>query len=104
MAIQIYVGNIKKMYIDGLKYDGSSIKRVPGYTIVKENCEFYRNRFNKIINFYYDTYLPDRAEASDYFENFGLNNVLFVDYHELKYVNSIEKDEFKEKKKTYIKK
>lgn len=97
----IYVGNIKKMYVKKLEVNGRNIKRVLGDEILEKNSEFYINRFGRTINFKYDNYLPTRQEAMDYTLSGWRSEMIFVDYEELQFDRNITNKEFKDLKKKF---
>lgn len=99
----IYVGNIKKMYVKKLEINGRNIKRVLEDEVLEKNSEFYINKFGRSINFKYDNYLPTREEAIDYTSRGWRNEMIFVDYEELQLARTISNKEFKELKKSFKK-
>lgn len=116
--IDIYRGSIKKLYISGIKLNGESInnlvlsadfyenllednknvKFVLSERIVSEESLFYRNIFNKYINMEFDNVLADRIEAEDYIQGRYGTDCLFVDYDNLKYIESIDRKALKKLK------
>lgn len=100
----IYEGNIKSMYVSKLQINNGIINCVTGEEVIIKNAKFYTNFIGREISFDYDTYLPTRMEAQDYINNGAGDNVLFVDYNELRYLENVDKKTIKSLKKEYKKK
>lgn len=134
----LYLGDIKKMYISKLELRDENINNLCsgnfiihyGEKVVEKNADFYKNFFDKKVNFRYDNYLLTREEAKDNIimtflnakndfinlkkKNPDLNNseiyellsdieftALFVDYDELKEAGCVSNKVIANMKKMY---
>ncbi len=90
----IYKGKIKKMYISNFNITKSGLDLFFNEKVVCKNSYFYKNAFGNIVNIEYDNVLATREEAREFVKENSLD-ILFVDYDELEYVQSVNNKQLK---------
>ena len=109
---KIFTGSINTLHLKSLSFSEPITKLTEESTILKKDALFYQNIFGKMINFEYDTCLPTKEEAEDYFANINTEakehnatfrecSIMYYNEDELKYLKSISSKEFKQLKKSF---
>lgn len=87
----IYLGDLKTLYVKGLKVTEEGIKVVLDDAVVEKDSLFYRNFVGKLINFKHNTNLPSYNEAQAYldecvetYQQLGYASCLYADYDSIK--------------------
>lgn len=109
--MEIFTGEIRKLYIKKLDIKEDSVDAIVGSVIVKKDAPFYCNIVGRLVSFEHHTYLPTREEAEAYINNIvknqpsALNDAtcLYANYNSME-PKRIDRSEFKQLKKSYRKK
>ena len=103
----IYLGDLKTLYVTGLKVSEEGIKVVLDDAVVEKDSLFYKNFVGKLINFKHNTNLPSYNEAYTYlngcvesYQQHGYASCLYADYDSIK-ANPEDKRTVRQLKKEY---